>query len=200
MKHDRSGAYLAQLVEAVTVELFDQILVEARDERFVEGLNGNHDVLHPGCSIFLFNDLESVMSLLNAEILAPARWEATELMTAVIKPVLRTRSAMEIDDDFESRLPRPVNRAVQVRAGTGGVWLADIQERPVPYGDPDDVEARSFDLRKVRKIDEVLPVRRQCIKAALFPQFLTQRPFIPNSGVTSAVSLEYRRSDEPDGS
>jgi hypothetical protein len=78
-----------------------------------------------------------------------------------------------------------------LRVGAPGV---DV--RPVADGDAHDVQAGISDLLEILERDEGVPVRLECVVAALSTEFLAESLFVDDGPVGGAVGFEDGWCDE----
>ena len=92
MQDDRGVGHNAYLTVAITVELADSGFVEAWNERLVEDLYANHNVVVRGLCILLGDGREDLEGLRNGRTAGPG-WIG-EALSRIVEPVLRTWGAV----------------------------------------------------------------------------------------------------------
>jgi hypothetical protein len=111
VEHHRRIADLAEVVERIAVELPDHVDVQNLQERLVDGLDGNNDVLHGRNGIPLLEHAERCMGVSEAIGITP---DMGALVAAVIEAVLGLGDAVEVNDNFQAGLACPIDCGIEV--------------------------------------------------------------------------------------
>ena len=134
------------------------------------------------------------MRIRNAVSLSPVR--PFELVTAMIESILRLGRPMQVDDNLEARLASPVDRFVQVGRRARHVFPLDVEKRPVPDRDANDVKTSILDPLEILETHEGVPVGREYVLAFRLAEFLAECPLVADGPVVAGVLPEDGRRDE----
>lgn len=66
---------------------------------------------------------------------------------------------MEVNDDLDAYLPRPINRLIHIRRRAARIRGVRVVVRPEADRYPDEVEPSIRDLLKIRQLHPAIPVR-----------------------------------------
>lgn len=194
VEHGRCIADSSQVVERITIELFDHVRVELGQEGLVEELDRNDDVLHIRLRVLVLDLLECSVGVAETIGITPAGSSCA--VATMIEAILGFGCPVEINDDLQSGLPRPANSCIKIRSSSLCIWTPGFHVGPVPNGNANDVEAGVLDLPEVVQRYKAVPMWFQCIIASLFAQLLAQGPFIVDLRIGAAILFEYGWSNE----
>ena len=117
----------------------------------------------------------------------------------MIKSILASWGAVEVDYDFETGLAGPVDGFVEVGCCSWCVWSSDVDVGPIAHRDADSIEACVLDFLEVLERDEGVPVWFEYIEATLFAELLAERPFIYHLESVCVCTLKDGRGDVSSG-
>jgi hypothetical protein len=137
------------------------------------------------------------MSVAETITVTPA-W-AIGSVTAVIKAVLGLGRTVEVDDDFQTCLSRPVDCGIDIRSRSLRIWAPRVHVAPVSDRNAHQVEAGVLDLPEVVERRKAVPVGFEDVDTGLLSELLAQSPLIDDGPFCCAVTLEDRRRNEPGG-
>jgi hypothetical protein len=110
MQHCWGVADFAHVIECIAVELLDHVTVELSKKGFVEELYSNNDILHISGGVLVLNNLQRGMSVSERIFVAPSG--VCGFPATVIEPVLGFGSTMQVNNDFEASLSRPIDSRI----------------------------------------------------------------------------------------
>lgn len=194
VEHDGHITDLAKVVVSIAIEVFDHLLVQLEQERLVERLDRDDNILHRWYGILLLDNAKCEVGVAKTVSIAPARNRGP--VAGMIKAVLRLGCAVKIDHYLQASLSRPINCSVQIRGGALSIRSPWIDVAPVPNWNADQIEASFLDLPEVVKRHEAVPMRLEDIGTVLLADFLAQSPLIDDGPVVRAMTLKNGRCNE----
>ena len=119
-----------------------------------------------------------------------------EGVTAMIETILGARCAVQVDDDLQASRTSPSDRLVQIWCGTRNIFPLDLEKRPIPDGNADNVETGVLDFPEILELHKAVPVGLEGLAAFRLADLLTERPLITDVPAITRVLPEYRGCDE----